>query len=95
MVSHGCRSMSRKIQLMVLLDASANRKEPRKCHNHTLAYLWISASLAYGFKLLKRSHIHNDVTSEVFLKFIELHENQWIWKGLQLLKMVQLLTFVS
>jgi hypothetical protein len=80
---------------MVLPDASANKKEPRKCHSHTLAYLSFSASLAYGCELSKRSHIHNDLTPEVFLKFIELHENQWIWKGLQLLKMVQLLTFVS
>jgi hypothetical protein len=67
--------MSRKIQLMVLPDASGNTKEPRKCHNHTLAYLSILASSAYGCKLLKRSHIHNDVTLEVFLKFIELHES--------------------
>jgi hypothetical protein len=95
MLSHGYRSMSRKIQLMVLPDASRNRKEPRKCHSHTLAYLSILASSAYGCKLLKHSHIHNNMTPEVFLKFIELHENQWIWKGMQLLKMVQLLTFVS
>ena len=36
--------MLRKAQLMVLLDASGNMKAPKKCHNHTLAYLSISGA---------------------------------------------------
>ena len=42
------RAGSRKAQLMVLPDASGNRKAPKKCHNHTLAYLSISCSGASG-----------------------------------------------
>jgi hypothetical protein len=70
--------MSRKIQLMVLPDASGNRKAPRKCHSQTLANLSISASSACGCKFSKRSMIHNDETPEVFLKFTKDDETQWI-----------------
>ena len=40
--------MLRKAQLMVLPDTSGNRKAPKKCHRHTLAYLLISYSRAFG-----------------------------------------------
>ena len=39
--------MLRKAQLMVLPDASGNRKAPKKCHSYTLAYLSIY-SRAFG-----------------------------------------------
>jgi hypothetical protein len=85
--------MSTKIQLMVLLDALRNRKEPRKCHSHTQANLSISASLAIGCRLSKRSMSHNDVTQEVFLKFTKHNERLWISKGMQLLNRVHIFTF--
>jgi hypothetical protein len=69
MFSHGWLSISRNIQLMVLPDTSGKRKEPRKCHSQTLAYLSFSASVGCSGKLLKLSQIHVDMTPEVLLKY--------------------------
>ena len=62
--------MLRKAQLMVLLDASGNRKAPKKCHSHTLAYLSISCSGAFGCSgAPKFSVIRLELTPDVFLKY--------------------------
>ena len=64
--------MLRKAQLMVLLDTSGNRKAPKKCHNHTLAYLSISCSGAFGCSgAPKFSVIQTELTPDVFLKFFK------------------------
>ena len=56
---------------MVLLDASGNRKEPKKCHSHTLAYLSISYSGAFGCSgAPKVSVIQLELTPDVFLKYL-------------------------
>ena len=62
--------MLRKAQLMVLPDASGNRKAPKKCHSHTLAYLSISysgASRCSGAP--KFSVIQLELTLDVFMKY--------------------------
>jgi hypothetical protein len=69
MFSHGWRSMSRKIQLTTLPDASGNKNVPRKCHSHTRAYVSTVLGPACVSRLSKRSMSHYDVTPEVFLKF--------------------------
>ena len=57
---------------MVLLDASGNRKEPKKCHSHTLAYLSISCSGASGCSgAPKFSVIQTELTPYVFLQFFK------------------------
>ena len=64
--------MLRKAQLMVLPDASRNRKVPKKCHNHTLAYLSISCSRASGCsRAPKFSIIQTELTPDVFLQFLK------------------------
>ena len=64
--------MLRKAQLMVLPDASGNRKAPKKCHSHTLAYLSISCSGASGCSgTPKFSVIQTERTSNVFVKFLK------------------------
>ena len=57
---------------MVLPDTSGNRKVPKKCHSHTLAYLSISysgASRCSGAP--KFSVIQTELTPDVFLKFFK------------------------
>ena len=55
---------------MVLPDASGNRKAPKKCHSHTLAYLSISYSGESGCSgALKFSIIQTKLTPDVFLKY--------------------------
>ena len=62
--------MLRKVQQMVLLDESGNRKAPKKCHSHTLAYLSISCSGAFGCSgAPKFSVIQTELTPDVFLKY--------------------------
>ena len=62
--------MLRKTQLMVLPNVSRNRKAPKKCHNHTLAYLSISYSGAFGCSgTPKFSVIQLELTLDVFLKY--------------------------
>ena len=62
--------MLRKAQLMVLPDASGNTKTPKKCHSHTLAYLSISYSGAFGCSgAPKVSVIQLELTPDVFLKY--------------------------
>ena len=57
---------------MVLPDASGNRKAPKKCHIHTLAYLSIFCSGASGCSdALKFSVIQTELTPDVFLKFLK------------------------
>ena len=64
--------MLRKAQLMVLPDASGNRKAPKKCHSHTLAYLSISCSGASGCSgAPKFSVIQTELTPDVFLQFLK------------------------
>ena len=75
MFSHGSLSILKKTQLMVLPDASGNRKAPQKCHSRTLAYLLISCSVAFGCSVaLKFSVVHTELTPEVFLKFLVVNE---------------------
>ena len=58
--------------MMVLPDASGNRKAPKKCHSHTLAYLSISCSGASGYSgAPKFSVIQTELTPDVFLKFFK------------------------
>ena len=55
---------------MVLPNASRNRKAPKKCHSHTLAYLSISYSRAFGCSgALKFYVIQTKLTPDVFLKY--------------------------
>ena len=64
--------MFRKAQLMVLPDTLGNRKAPKKCHSHTLAYLSISysgASRCSGAS--KFSVIQTELTPDVFLQFLK------------------------
>ena len=69
MFSHAWLSMFRKAQLMVLPDASRNRKVPKKCRSHTLAYLSISCSRASGCSdAMKFYAIQTELTQDVFLK---------------------------
>ena len=64
--------MLRKAQLMVLPDTLGNRKAPKKCHSHTLAYLSISCSGASGCSgAPKFSVIQTELTPDVFLKFLK------------------------
>ena len=47
-----------------------NRKVPKKCHSHTLAYLSISCSRVFGCSgALKFSVIQTELTPKVFLKY--------------------------
>jgi hypothetical protein len=39
MFSSGCIRILRKIQLMLSPEESGNKKAPKKCHNHTFAYI--------------------------------------------------------
>jgi hypothetical protein len=39
MFSSGCIRILRKIQLMLSPEESGNKKPPKKCHNHTFAYI--------------------------------------------------------
>jgi hypothetical protein len=68
MFSHGWLRMFRNTQLIVFPDASGKRKAPRKCHNHTLAYVSTIASGASGARSLKFCVIHMEFTPEVFLQ---------------------------
>ena len=62
--------MLRKAQLMVLPDASGNRKAPKKCHSYILAYLSISCFGASGYSgAPKFSVIQTELTPDVFLKY--------------------------
>ena len=62
--------MLRKAQLMVLPNMSGNRKAPKKCHSHTLAYLSIFCSGASGCSgALKFYVIQTELTPDVFLKY--------------------------
>ena len=55
---------------MVLPDASGNRKVPKKCHNHTLAYLSISCSRVFrSSDTPKFSVIQTELTPDVFQKY--------------------------
>ena len=64
--------MLRKAQLMVLPDASGNRKAPKKCHSHTLAYLSISYSGVFGCSgAPKFSVVQTELTPDVLLKFFK------------------------
>ena len=57
---------------MVLHDASGNRKEPKKCHSHTLAYLSISCSGASGCSgAPKFSVIQTKLIPDVFMQFLK------------------------
>ena len=57
---------------MVLPDMLGKRKAPKKCHIHTLAYLSISCSRAFGYSgALKYSVIQLELTPDVFLKFLK------------------------
>ena len=62
--------MLRKAQLMVLPDASGNRKAPKKYHSHTLAYLSISCSRVFRCSdTPKFSVIQTELTPDVFQKY--------------------------
>ena len=55
---------------MVLLDASRNMKVPKKCHSHTLPYLSISCSRAFGCSGAPKFFvIQLKLTHDVFLKY--------------------------
>jgi hypothetical protein len=69
--------MSRKIQLMVLPDASGIGKCQGSARD-TLVNLPISASSACGCKLSKRFVIHEDETPKLFQEFTKDNETQWI-----------------
>ena len=57
---------------MVLPDVSGNRKAPKKCHSHTLAYLSISCTGAFGCSgAPKFSVIQTELTPDVFLQFLK------------------------
>ena len=57
---------------MVLPDVSRNKKAPKKCHSHTLAYLSISCSRVFGYSsALKFSVIQTELTPDVFLKLLK------------------------
>jgi len=85
--------MFRKAQLMVLLDASGNKKVPKKCRSHTLAYLSILCSRASGCNgATKFSVIQTELTLDVFLKILIDNEKDGLSKRTDT---VDLLTLLS
>jgi hypothetical protein len=81
MFSHGTFNILKKIQLMVFPDVSGNKRAPKKCHNHTLAYLSMSCSATFGGSgAPKFCVIHTEVTPEVLLKFKVLNKTKRLLK---------------
>jgi len=78
---------------MVLPDTLGNRKAPKKCHSHTLAYLSISCSRVFGCSgALKFSVIQTELTLDVFLKILIDNEKDGLSKRTDT---VDLLTLLS